>query len=299
MHHSVTPADRKLLRRVFASPKRPGQMLTYHELQGFLFALTCTPELVPPSEWLEEVLGPDPVATAGGTARVERTIQAVIRLYNDVNHGVIHDQAALPMDVPMRDDPMANFDADAPIRAWSAGFHRGYVWLHASWVEQAPDAAWDDISEALLPLVFFSDEELAAAILEDALAEGTMDFATVEALAASIVTVIPDAVRALARIGRLLYTNALMVDELIEGMDEDDLEALEDWDPELDADLDADMPDAESRRAAAVNIALLREGRARVVVTGQQPGFLGGPLYTLYKAAAAVAYAAARTAAGR
>ncbi len=65
------------------------------------------------------------------------------------------------------------------------------------------------------------------------------------------------------------------------------------------ADLDADMPDPESRRAAAVNIALLRAGRARVVVTGQQPGFLGGPLYTLYKAAAAVAYAKARTAAGR
>jgi len=36
-----------------------------------------------------------------------------------------------------------------------------------------------------------------------------------------------------------------------------------------------------------------------VVVTGQQPGFLGGPLLTLYKIATAVSLAAQRTAAGR
>jgi len=39
----------------------------------------------------------------------------------------------------------------------------------------------------------------------------------------------------------------------------------------------------------------LADGRAAVVVTGQQPGFLGGPLYTLYKIATAVALARSRT----
>ena len=43
----------------------------------------------------------------------------------------------------------------------------------------------------------------------------------------------------------------------------------------------------------------LLEGRCDVVVTGQQPGLLGGPLYTLYKIATTIALARRRTAAGR
>ncbi len=42
----------------------------------------------------------------------------------------------------------------------------------------------------------------------------------------------------------------------------------------------------------------LGNGRAQVVITGQQPGFMGGPLYTLYKAATTVALAQERTLAG-
>lgn len=43
--------------------------------------------------------------------------------------------------------------------------------------------------------------------------------------------------------------------------------------------------------AARRHLELLSRGQARVVVTGQQPGFLGGPLYSLFKAATAIALA--------
>jgi len=49
----------------------------------------------------------------------------------------------------------------------------------------------------------------------------------------------------------------------------------------------------------AGNLDLLRSGVATTVVTGQQPGRLVGPLYTLFKIATAVEAAAAMTAAGR
>jgi len=55
----------------------------------------------------------------------------------------------------------------------------------------------------------------------------------------------------------------------------------------------------EGRRKAIDHLAALRDGRADVVITGQQPGFLGGPFYTLLKVAGCIAAAEARTAAGR
>ncbi len=61
----------------------------------------------------------------------------------------------------------------------------------------------------------------------------------------------------------------------------------------------ADVPDPADRDRARRDVDALTAGHADVVITGQQPGFLGGPLYTLYKVATAVVVAEMRTAAGR
>lgn len=62
------------------------------------------------------------------------------------------------------------------------------------------------------------------------------------------------------------------------------------------------LPDLASdadRKQARLDVEQLAAGQADAVITGQQPGFLGGPLHTLYKIAAAVILAELRTAAGR
>ncbi len=64
------------------------------------------------------------------------------------------------------------------------------------------------------------------------------------------------------------------------------------------SEFSADLPDDASRDLAKHNVERLAAGAADVIVTGQQPGFLGGPLYTLFKTATCIAAAAERTAAG-
>jgi len=60
-----------------------------------------------------------------------------------------------------------------------------------------------------------------------------------------------------------------------------------------------DQPDEVSRDQFTVAVAQLAAGEADPVVTGQQPGFLGGPIYTLLKIATAIVLAEMRSAAGR
>jgi bacillithiol synthase len=59
-----------------------------------------------------------------------------------------------------------------------------------------------------------------------------------------------------------------------------------------------DCPDDEERRHARAAVEQLSGGGAEVVITGQQPGFLGGPVYTLYKIATVIVLAELRSAAG-
>ena len=48
----MSRASAPSLRIFLEHPARPADTLTYHELQGFLFAVVSAPELVRPSEWL-------------------------------------------------------------------------------------------------------------------------------------------------------------------------------------------------------------------------------------------------------
>lgn len=60
----------------------------------------------------------------------------------------------------------------------------------------------------------------------------------------------------------------------------------------------ADFPNDQDRARFCTQVSLLQAGETDVVVTGQQPGFLGGPLYTLFKVATVIALAQRRSSAG-
>lgn len=68
-----------------------------------------------------------------------------------------------------------------------------------------------------------------------------------------------------------------------------------DYAQQLVADLPTLIEDPQERDLVAGAIFELSSGQARAVVTGQQPGFAGGPLYSLYKIATTIALARMRS----
>ncbi len=119
--------DSSTLQAFLDHPSRATGALSYHELQGFLFTVVSSPELIEPSEWLPIIFAED-----AGYANVEEAkavLGQIMALYNTINAAVLDPPTLLPADCQLRDEVLANFEDDAPIAQWSRGFLRGHQWL--------------------------------------------------------------------------------------------------------------------------------------------------------------------------
>ena len=184
-------------------PSRPSGTLSYHELQGFFFAVATSPELVRPSEWLPIVFG-GKEANYASLAEAQRILPALMALYNDVNASVRSAQPGLPPDCRFHTNVQANFEEDAPVSRWSRGFTHGYQWLRNDWDGCVPDEYDHDFSTLIMTLSFFANKTLATAYLREI---GTKD---VKAAAVQFRRLFPEALAEFARIARLIQDVLLM-----------------------------------------------------------------------------------------
>jgi yecA family protein len=174
------------LRAFVEGPNRPPDTLTYHELQGFLFTVACSPELVMPSEWMPVVFG-DRSPEYASLDEAREVTSALMGLYNEVNAAVFEQRAALPEDCRFREPPLANLEEDAPIAQWSRGFLRGHNWLEESW-EYVPKQFDEEFGSVLMTLSFFASRKLA-----EGFAAETKN-RDVSAMATTLAEVFPEAV---------------------------------------------------------------------------------------------------------
>lgn len=179
-----------------SDPVRPAGTLSYHELQGFLFAVATAPELIVPSEWMPLVFA-DQDAGYRDVAEARIIIEELMALYNAVNAGVAGESAALPVDCPFRHEVLANLEADAPVSQWSRGFARGHQWLGDTWDAYVPDEHDEEFGTMVLSLSFFSTRRLAEAYRRE-----TGSRRSLKAMAAMIREAFPEALAEYARLVR-------------------------------------------------------------------------------------------------
>ena len=187
------------LEAFLTAPERPPGTFTCRELQGFLFAVATSPELIQPSEWLPEIFD-------GGEAgytdlrEAQFILGEIMRIYNEVNAGVLEGDDVLPADCEIRTPGLENLDADAPISQWSRGFVAGYQWLEETWDAYVPDEHSEDFGSLLLVLSFFSSPTFARSVRN----EMERPKKSLPELANTMRGILPEAAAAFARLGRMM-----------------------------------------------------------------------------------------------
>lgn len=129
MKNKLTKHEEKRLTD-FLRRHRKDNALSLLQTKGFLFIVTCCPELVQPSEWAPLILGD---TSFKNDEEGRQIMDYLITLYNQTNSQILNGTAKLPKECRLLPDTMSNFYDPAPIHQWAQGFMNGYSWLSDTW----------------------------------------------------------------------------------------------------------------------------------------------------------------------
>jgi len=196
---TLDPADQKTLTRFLAGADRPDGTLSYQALEGFLFAVVCSPAQVRPADWL-------PLVFAGESARYasqkqsDQIVDLIVRLYSILLESFVDEIDELPDDCSFEQPALANFDDEAPLAQWSRGFELGHEWLGSHWEAAVPAEVFDEAVSAAATLGFFASAEQANEMLHDS--DELADREELAHVAGAVLAMIPDALNLYASIRR-------------------------------------------------------------------------------------------------
>ncbi|MCH7991229.1 MAG: UPF0149 family protein [Gemmatimonadetes bacterium] len=200
----LTSRRRRALEKFMDRPGHPEGTLTYREMQGFLFAVACAPEMVVPSEWIPRIFGEDGPLFKKPT-EAEALMGGLMALFNEFAPEADGPDARLPADCAFRKDPVANLEADAPVAKWCRGFQLGHSWLQTLWDEHLPEEFEHNLEEIVATLTFFASGESA----EARIAEWEGSERTLASLATDFRDLFPTALASYSRIGQSLFKASL------------------------------------------------------------------------------------------
>jgi uncharacterized protein len=209
----MNKAATRLLTEFLDSPARPDGTLRFHELQGFLFAIASSPEMIAPSEWLP-MIGDDEGLNFAGQNEAQEIFGLVMALYDKVNTAVLERSNTLPAGCAFDEDILKNFEDDSSISQWSRGFASGHDWLAEVWEEYLFGELDEECGATLMVLSFFGSKKLANAYYEDMVSGNrSSGDGSFENFAKTVRKMFPDALASYAHIGRSISEAVLQHDE--------------------------------------------------------------------------------------
>jgi len=196
---TLEPSDQKILALFLAGVDRPDGTLSYPALEGFLFAVVCSPAQIGPADWLPLVFAGEP-ACYSSQKESDQIVDLIVRLYSLLQESFMDETDELPDDCAVQEPALANFDDEAPIAQWSRGFELGHEWLGAHWEAVIPAEFFDEAVAAAATLGFFASTEQAHEILHDS--DEVVDHDELAHVASAVLAMLPDAMNRYANVRR-------------------------------------------------------------------------------------------------
>ena len=162
----INKADTAVLDQFLDDPARPEGTFKLHELQGFLYVVACSPEHIPPGEWLAEIANGEDMRFQSAE-EAEQITGLIFSLFNQVNEGALERSRELPDGVATCDNLSGNFEDSTPICQWSKGFVIGHGWLEEVWDSYAIEEMDEELGSAAMVLSFFSSRKLAELFFQE------------------------------------------------------------------------------------------------------------------------------------
>ncbi len=156
----LSQADVAELSSFLIDPNRPDGTFCFQELQGFLFAVASSPEMIPPSDWLPTVSNDEDIGFKDQT-EAERVLNLIMRLFNQINVAVLERSDRMPLGCEFQADVEADFNEEVAISQWSRGFTAGHDWLADLWDECVPESLDEECGSSAMVLSFFASRRLA------------------------------------------------------------------------------------------------------------------------------------------
>ena len=156
----LSQADIAELTKFLIDKNRPEGTLCFQELQGFLFAVACSPEMVRPPDWLP-IISNDGDIGFQDESEAQQILGLIMALYNQINMAVLERGDGMPSGCEFQTNVEANFGEEVAVSQWSRGFMLGDDWLADLWDEFVPESMDEECGACAMVLSFFASRQLA------------------------------------------------------------------------------------------------------------------------------------------
>ena len=164
----------KTLAEFLVAKGRPKKTKNYPELNGFLYAIACSPEVIAADLWLPMVFDDqgDKKVKYKDVKEQENIKQGLLDEFSQIESKIGSHEPVLADYFRPSDELMENFDEDSPIAHWGRGFLSGHNWLEALWNAYFPKEQEHELIACINLLSFFSDKARAGELCEAQQIEG-------------------------------------------------------------------------------------------------------------------------------